>query len=151
MVYSTIVDCRRRNTEFLKEIMFSLLVFKNLSNFVRIIILLCGISMVSLIKLNSGVRSLELNFFHHLSFKTLTQESTYLTRNQMLDYTGTQYLESCFQDLNYTPLMKCWFEIFYLIINESYLKFTKIVINNHFTVIDKITIVKKTEGKLCSD
>lgn len=22
-------------------------------------------------------------------------------------YTGTQYLESCFQDLNYTPLMKC--------------------------------------------
>lgn len=42
-------------------------------------------------------------------------------------------------------------EIFYLNINESYLKFTKIVINNHFTVIDKITIVKKTEGKLCSD
>lgn len=66
----------------------------------------------------------------------------------MLDYTGTQYLESCFQDLNYTPLMKCWFEIFYLIINESYLKFTKIVINNHFTVIDKITIVKKNRGKI---
>lgn len=46
-------------------------------------------------------------FVSPLELQTLTQESTYLTRNQMLDYTGTQYLESCFQDLNYTPLMKC--------------------------------------------
>lgn len=37
---------------------------------------------------------------------------------------------------------------FYLIINESYLKFTEIVINNHFTVIAKMTIVRKNRGKM---